>query len=238
MKHIALIGASGHVGSALFKELRKDTSLRVEAVIRKNYLYWKKHTFDIVINAAMPSARFWAEGNPYEDFVETVRKTADIVYDWKYKKFIQISTISARTERDGVYGRHKAAAETICNFGENLIVRLTAIYADTLSKGALIDIINEKKVYVHEKSRYAFADLAFVCQWIAQHLDRKGLVEVGAKNTISLDNIVKYLKLSVEFEGRIDIQEVQNPSHDFPDAREVLSYLEKRMKKESGVIHE
>lgn len=235
MKRVALIGAGGHVGSALFKELCRDTSLRVEAVIRKNYSFWKKREFDIVINAAMPSARFWAENNPKKDFVETVKKTADILYDWKYKKIIQISTISARTEQNLMYGRHKAAAETLCNFGENLIVRLTAIYADTLRKGALIDIINGNKVYVSEKSRYSFASLAFVCKWIAQNLDKKGIREVGAKNAISLDEIVKHLKLFVAFEGRIDIQEVQNPSSDFPDAKEVLSYLDKKLKKKSGL---
>lgn len=235
MKRIALIGAKGHIGSVLFKELCKDTSLQAEAVTRKNYHYWKKHNFDIVINAAMPSARFWAENNPHKDFVETVRKTADIVYDWRYKKIIQISTISARTEQDRIYGRHKAAAEMICNFGENLIVRLTALYADTLNKGALIDIINGNKVYVSEKSRYSFASLSFVCKWIAQNLDKKGIREVGAKNAISLDEIVKHLQLSVAFEGRIDIQEVQNPLPDFPDAKEVLSYLDKKMKKKSSV---
>lgn len=235
MTHIALIGASGHVGSALFEELRKDTSFRVEAVVRKNYSYWKKHPFDIVINAAMPSARFWAENNPQKDFVETVKKTADILYGWKYKKIIQISTISARSEQNLIYGRHKAAAETLCNFGENLIVRLTALYADTLNKGALIDIINGNKVYVSEKSTYSFASLSFVCKWIAQNLDKKGIIEVGARNTISLEEIVNYFKLSVAFEGRIDIQEVQNPLPDFPDAKEVLSYLDKKMKKKSSV---
>lgn len=235
MTQIALIGASGHVGSALFKELRKDTFLHVEAVTRKNYYYWKRHPFDIVINAAMPSARFWAENNPQKDFVETVKKTADIVYGWKYKKIIQISTVSARSEQNLIYGRHKAAAETLCNFGDNLIVRLTALYADTLKKGALIDIINGNKVYVNEKSRYGFASLSFVCTWIAQNLGKKGIIEVGAKNTISLEEIVNYFKLSVAFEGRIDIQEVQNPKPSFPDAKEVLSYLSKKMKKKPGI---
>lgn len=235
MKRIALIGASGHVGSALFKELRKDTSLRVEAVIRKNYSFWKKRKFDIIINAAMPSARFWAENNPQKDFVETVKKTADIAYGWKYKKIIQISTVSARSEQDLVYGRHKAAAETLCSFDENLIVRLTALYADTLKKGALIDILNGNKVYVNEKSRYGFASLSFVCTWIAQNLNKKGIIEVGAKNTISLEEIVNFFKLSVAFEGRVDVQEVQNPSPNFPDAKEVLSYLYNKMKKKSDM---
>lgn len=231
MKYIALIGANGYVGSALYKELSKNKTLRVEPVIRKNYSYWRNRIFDMVINAAMPSSRFWAENNPDKDFVETVKKTADIVYGWKYKKLIQISTISTRNERNIIYGRHKAAAEILCNFGENLIIRLSSTYGDTLQKGALIDILNGKRVYVSEKSRYCFASLKFVCKWIAQNIDKKGIQEVGAKNSISLEEIVKYLHMSVPFEGRIDIQEIQNPLPEFPDAKEVLSFLQVKIKR-------
>jgi len=233
MTRIALIGANGFVGSELYQALTKKKSLHVEKVIRNNYSNWKKQQFDIVINAAMPAARFWAKNNPYEDFVETVQKTADIVYGWKYKKLIQISTISARTELDSVYGRHKAAAEALCNYGDNLIVRLSSMYDDSLKKGALIDILKGNKVYVDGKSRYAFASLEFVCKWIANNLGKKGIREIGAKNSISLKEIVDHLKLSVEFEGRIDIQEVENPMPDFPDARQVFTFMRERKSRKS-----
>lgn len=202
MKHIALIGAGGYVGSALYKELNKNKKLKIIAVVRKNYSYWKKQTFDIIINSAMPSARFWAMNNPNEDFRETVQKTSDIVYKWKYKKLIQISTLSARTEQHHIYGRHKAAAELLCNFGENFIVRLSSMYDDTLQKGALIDILKGNKVYVSKKSKYCFASLDFVCSWIVNNLDKKGIQEVGAKNAITLEEIVKHLKIPAKFEGR------------------------------------
>lgn len=228
MKHVALIGAKGYIGSTLYKELGKYKTLNVEAVTRQNYSYWKKLKYDIVINSAMPSARFWAKNNPDEDFNETVEKTADIVYGWNYEKIIQISTISARTELNTIYGRHKAAAETLCNFGNNLIIRLTATYSDTLKKGALIDILEGKKVYVNKKSRYSFASLEFVCSWIAKNLDKKGIIEVGAKNSITLEEIVKYLKLGVAFEGPIDVQRILNPLPEFPDAYEVLPFLKEK----------
>lgn len=227
MKHIALIGAKGYIGSTLYKELSKYKTLKIEAVTRQNHSYWKKFKYDIVINSAMPSARFWAKNNPNEDFNETVRKTTDILYGWDYEKIIQISTISARTELNTVYGRHKAAAESLCNFGNNLIIRLTSTYSDTLKKGALIDILDGKKIYVSKKSRYSFASLEFICDWIARNLDKKGIREVGAKNSISLEEIVKYLNIRPTFEGQIDIQEVLNPLPEFPDAHEVLPFLKK-----------
>lgn len=236
MKHIALIGAHGFVGSALLTELRKDSSLRVTAVTRENYDFWKKRVsaYDIVINAAMPSARFWAKNNPEKDFIETVQKTADIVYGWKYKKLIQISTISSRTEQESIYGKHKAAAEILCQSKNNLIIRLSALYSDALVKGALIDIVNGGKVYLNKKSRYSFTNLAFVCKWIRQNLNKTGVQEVGAKNTISLEEIVKNLHLQIDFEGRLDIQEIKNPLPDFPNAKEVLVFLKEKMKEKAN----
>ena len=61
----------------------------------------------------MPSKRFWAQQNPKKDFRETVEKTFNIVNDWKSSKIIQISSISARSQLDTVYGRHKAASEKL-----------------------------------------------------------------------------------------------------------------------------
>lgn len=177
----------------------------------------------------MPSARYWAEQNPKADFVETVKKTEEIVSEWKYKKLVQISTISARTELDLVYGRHKAAAEKLCDPAKSLIVRLTSTYSDSLSKGALIDIVNKKKVFVDKKSRYGFSSLDFVTMWISNNLERKGLVEVGARNSVSLEEIVKHFKLAIEFDGKLDVQEVKNPSANFPDARNVLTFLKNKM---------
>lgn len=229
MKRIAVIGAGGYVGSALFEKLQKDKNNNVTGVTRSNYSYWQKRKFDIVINAAMSSARLWAEEHPDRDFIESVKKTADIIYNWKYKKLVQISTISARSELDRVYGRHKAAAENLCSFGDNLIIRLTATYGDTLQKGAVVDILNGRKVWVDAKSRYSFASLDFVSGWVATHLELKGTIEVGARNSLSLARIARHLGLMIPFQGKLDHQEVQNPLPEFPEAKEILKYLKKRI---------
>lgn len=229
MVKIGLVGAGGYVGSALLKSLSKKTQYAVTPIYRSNYNYWKKKEFDIVINSAMPAARFWAKQHPQKDFIETVKKTSDIVNDFKYKKLIQISSLSARTELHNAYGRHKAAAEKIAYFDNNLIFRLTATFDDTLSKGVLVDILHNNKVFVDEKSRYSFSKLEITTDWIANNLDASGIIEVGARNSISLEEIVKKLGIQVEFEGEIDIQEVQNPSPDFPEAKDVIHFLKKRM---------
>lgn len=226
MQSIAVIGANGYVGKALYKVLIGSNQYSVTAVTRENYTEMQKQAYDIVINSAMPSARFKARNDPMWDFRETVTKTADIVYGWNYKKLVQVSTVSARCQLDTVYGRHKAAAEKLCEFGDNLIVRLGAMYSNDLSKGVLVDMIQGKKVFVDGNSRYCFTSRDFVASWIVAHIDHVGIVEVGAKEAISLKDIAKYLGKNIDFEGMIDHQEIENPESYFPPASNVLDFLD------------
>ncbi len=229
-KNIAVLGSEGYVGRAVCTALEKKGEVPVR-VTRANYEAMKNASYDVLINAAMPSKRFWAEQNPEQDFQETVQKTRDLILGWNFKKFVQISSVSARTQLDTVYGRHKAEAEKQCKPGA-LIARLTSMYSEDLSKGALMDILNKRKVFVSGKSRYSFTPLEFAAAWIAANLDRAGVIEIGAKNSVSLEEIAENLGEKIEFSGPVDIQEIQNPAPDFPDARDVLMFM-KQMKSSS-----
>lgn len=223
---VAVVGAAGYVGSALSAALAAVPDYAVVPVTRVNYHAQRGRFYNVLINAAMPSARFWAKNHPDKDFVETVQKTADLLYGWRYGKFVQISTVSARCQLDTPYGRHKAAAESLCRFGDHLIVRLGPMYSAGLSKGVLIDMLQGNKVFADGSSRYCFAPLQFVAAWIARNLARSGIVEVGARNAISLREIADYLGATVEFAGAVDHQEIESPEPGFPDARDVLHFLD------------
>lgn len=231
MSSIAVIGAGGWVGRALCEALAKNRDHAVTAVTRDSYERAKASAYDVLINAAMPSARFRAKTDPAWDFTETVAKTAGLLYGWNFKKFVQVSTVSARCQPDTVYGRHKAAAEALCAGGGSLIVRLGPMYGPTLSKGVLIDMLEGRPVYVDGDSRYGFAPLEFSAAWIAGNLQRSGVVEVGAKNAIALKDVAKRLGTPVRFEGPVDHQEMRDPGPDFPDARLVLDYLDAARKR-------
>ena len=138
---VAVAGADGYVGRALCGALSQDPQIGLTQVTRANNEQMRQGRYQILINAAMPSKRFWAKSHAEEDFKETVQKTADFLYRWNYEKFVQISSVSARCELSAVYGRHKAAAEKICG-KENLIVRLSSMYDERLSKGVLMDILS------------------------------------------------------------------------------------------------
>lgn len=228
---VAVVGASGYVGQTLTRTLQRDSRYAVTAVTRANYVQMQGRSFDILVNAAMPSRRLWAERNSGEDFIETVQKTADLFYRWRYGKFVQISTVSARCQLDTVYGRHKAAAEKLCGCGDHLIVRLGPMYSPDLDKGVLVDMLQGRKVYAAMESRYCFAPLEFVSAWITAHLDRTGTVEVGARNAVTLREVADHLGGGIEFEGAADHQEIEQLEPGFPDARDVFRFLDDRRRR-------
>ncbi len=225
MLTVGIVGARGYLGSAVSIACRRSPGLSVVAITRENYANSQRDEYDVLINCAMPSARFWAKNNPQKDFVETVQKTADLVYGWKYRKFVQISTVSARCQLDTVYGRNKAAAEALCS-PNHLIVRLGAIYDQDMKKGVLIDMMQGNTVFVDGESRYCFAARGFIAGWISSNLGRSGIVEVGGRNAISLKEVARHIGSPSVFDGALDHQEVQSPDPDCPEAREVLAFLD------------
>ena len=246
LKNIAVIGANGFVGRAVCDALyannvnqdRKDT-FGVFEVTRDNYELKRKERitnpptpYHIIINCAMPGKRLWANTNPDKDYIETVEKTKEILATWSYNKFIQISSISSRCEADTTYGKHRLESEQLCQSRakNSLIIRLTAMYSKNLTRGALFDILHGNKVYINENSRFSYTPLEFVGDWISRNLDRTGLIELGAKNTITLKEIADYLGLNIQFGERIDVQDIANPETDFPDARNVLTFMETMLK--------
>ncbi|MBL7095375.1 hypothetical protein ISS22_15535 [candidate division KSB1 bacterium] len=224
---IALLGYKGFIGRALFKML-EDSEHNVVCIGRDDYEKYKGDEFDLIINSAMPSKRFWAVDNPLDDFDATARLTADIVYNWKWKKIVQISTVSARCQLDHPYGINKKSAEVLVlnKSPKNLVIRLGGLFGAGLDKGAVFDISNGKKVFVSGESKYNFIDVDKAAEIIVKKMDKKGIVEVGAKDQISLKDIAKYFNKDVEFGERIESQHTENPDDDYPEAKEILKYVE------------
>ncbi len=231
---IAVAGANGYVGRALCAELEKKTGISLSRVTRENCAVMQAGEYDVLVNAAMPAKRFRAKNDPAGDFRETVQKTADFFYNWKFKKFVQVSSVSARCELDTVYGRHKAAAERICDDGQSLIFRLGAMFSDDLPTGVLIDILKGNKVYVGGETRFCFASRDFAAGWMAAHMDLTGIVEVGARNTVSLAEVARRAGRRIEFDGPVQLQEIVSPRPEFPDAAEVFGFMEVMKERYAG----
>ncbi len=234
MKRIALIGAQGFVGSCIAKSLCCKNDVELVTVNRQNYeLNRTDGSYDILINAAMPSKRFWAQQNPTLDFIETTEKTSKLVNEWSAGKIIQVSSISARSQLHTVYGRHKAAAEKLVEHSDNLILRLGPMYGEELDKGVLVDIVNDRVVFVSRDSHYCFAPVSWIGEWIANNLDLAGVMDLGANEAIRVGEVAEAVGSTSQFQGEIDNQILSKPIACAPLAREVISFT-KQLKEEKG----
>ena len=224
MDIIGIIGAKGFFGKTLCK-IFKEHQFNIIEITKENYDQLKSQQFDILINTATPSKKFWASQNPYLDFQKTVCLTADIVYNWNYEKLIQISTISANDYKTHQpYSINKRSAEVISHFKNSLVVRLGSIYGSDLNKGALYDLLNSKPLFVDANSEYDFISTDFVSEWILKNLDRNGIVELGACDTISLSDIASKLNLKIKSSGRLEKIFSPRIEPNMPSAKNVIEF--------------
>lgn len=233
MKKIAVIGCNGFVGSEICKEIEKSKNFSVIPVKRGDSLKDSIRKADVVIHSANSGKRFFAEQNPEIDFVESVEKTALIRDLSKNLPLILISSISARTQLDTVYGRNRRSCELIAVKDKSLIIRLGPMYGVGKSIGALNDIINNKKVFVASTTEYAFVDVNYNAKKIISLISNpcnNGIIELGAKNGICLDSLRIMLKSKSTFEGKDDTQVPISPPDDAPDVNEVISFAKTIMK--------
>ena len=173
----------------------------------------------------MRSKIFCAQKNPKKDFLETVEKTFKIVNDWKYSKIIHISSISARSQLDTIYGRHKASSEKLVDNTNNLILRLGPMYGKSLNKGVLIDMQNNNNVYVSKESLYCFAPVEWVGKWICRNLHLSGTIDIGGNNAIKLHEIAQRIGSKSKFVGPIDNQIISKEIKHAPEAIDVIDFI-------------
>ncbi len=228
---IGVIGCGGFVGSALCGFIAK-TDNELIGINKKNYNDFINSEFDILINSATPSKRYWALNNPLADFKATVGLTAEIVYNWRYKKLVQISTVSAKLQLNHPYGIHKHLAEQlVLNSNQNnLVIRLGNLFGEGLNKGIIYDIIKGNPLFVSGDSRYSFIDVEKAAEIIFSKLTKNGIENVNSRNTISLKEITDELGLNIKFGDGYECHP-EFADNDYPDATEVFQYIRNNLNK-------
>jgi dTDP-4-dehydrorhamnose reductase len=220
---IAVLGKHGFVGSTLCDHFTAS-GIAYEGISRSEFpSFIGRSDISLVINCAMPSGRFSAKSEPFNDFEETVLKTAKIKYCFPNAKLIQISSISASVQSDTIYGKHKRMAELLLD-KDDLIIRLGPLYHTKLAKGALIDIMEDQMVYVSGESKYGFTPLDWVCEFIINNLNMTGLVELGASGFILLKDLAKQLNSKSDFSGPLDHQVFTDVFEGQPAASDVVNF--------------
>ncbi|WP_218019456.1 hypothetical protein [Nocardia arthritidis] len=225
---VAVVGATGYVGAALVDALARSGRWEVAPVVRADH---ERHRtagrYDVLINAACPSKRFWAEHHPDADRQETVDKTRLLRERWDWDRFVQISSISARTQLDTAYGRHRAEAEQMCCTPDSLVVRLGPMYGGDYRKGVLADMAADRPVFASGRSRQSFAPVQWCADWIAAHLEDTGLREVGARTTVTLAEVRDAVGSRSQFaKDHVDDQfPITATGPDWPEAAAVIGWL-------------
>ena len=144
---IGIIGAKGLVGSAIFNRLKDEHY--VVAITRQSYPRHIGAEYDVLINANGNSRKHWANQNPLEDYDLSVSSVMSSLFDFKYKKYIFISSIDAEEPR-GHYGFNKRIAEDLVKqYAEKWqIIRLCSVIGKNMNKGPVYDILHGLPVYL------------------------------------------------------------------------------------------
>ena len=227
-RKIGIIGFKGYVGSAISREFKKKNIFFI-GLSRENHKNFININFDYLINCSSPSKRFWAKKNPKLDLDETVKKTKFFVDNFKFKKFIHISSVSSRCQKNTIYGKNRLKSERIIKKCKNfLIIRLGPMFDNTLTKGVLIDLLKSQTVFVNKISKYSFTNLKWIAAWITKNFNIKtGLIEIGSRDHIILGNLANYLKSKSKFYGKIDDQIIKSKYKYDCSSQEVFGFLKK-----------
>ena len=174
---------------------------------------------------------------PMELIICSNCKLFQLRHNYELKKFIHISSISARCEKNTVYGKNKKISEILVknNNNKNLIVRLGPMFGKSLNKGVLIDMLNSKTVFINGKSKYSFTNIKWIANWIIQNMkNKKGLIEIGSKDHIKLISIRDKIKSKSKFIGRLDNQIIINKEKYKISSNEVYRFLKGKLSKKTN----
>lgn len=150
--NILIIGCSGFIGETIYNcfkhKFKSVTGITKHADINE----FDSIVYDVVINANGNSKKYLANNNPFEDFKLSTSSVYESLFNFKYRKYIYISSIEAETS--SVYGFNKSLSESIvrkyCN--DYIIIRPSTVIGKEMKKGLVKDIIENQKVYLTENS--------------------------------------------------------------------------------------
>lgn len=221
LKSVFILGGNGFVGSA-YERYYRNLNYKVTVIGREDYSNYIGSECDILINANGNSKKFLGLSDPKKEFRESVLSVRESLIDFKYKKYVYLSTsdiypdcsspelthesleISPATQ--SVYGFHKYLAE-LCvqqSASDWLIVRQGGFVGKGLKKNAIYDVLFGQKLWVHPESRFQFINTdtsaRLVSDLIAKGLSNE-ILNLTALGTISVNEILNLIDRKVAYDG-------------------------------------
>lgn len=175
MMRSAIIGHSGFVGGLLSRRMHFTQSYR-----RSDIDLISGQSFDLIVCAGMPAAKWVANREPEVDTLNTDR-LINALESVRAGAFVLISTIDIYqndeicTETtiprpEHIYGSNRLRLERFVKttFPVHHILRLPALFGEGLKKNALYDLIHDNQVEkISPRSAYQWYDL----EWLPGHIE-------------------------------------------------------------------
>jgi nucleoside-diphosphate-sugar epimerase len=221
---IAVIGVNGFVGKTIGAVIKSDGKNELIGIVRGDDVESKIKSADLIIHAANPAKRFIAESDPKADFNETVIKTNQLLNFSGHKRFVLVSSLSCRTQLDKNYGRNRRSCELLALSKGATVIRLGPMFGGGRTQDTLHDILSGKQIYLSPATRYAYVNVEWAANKIYELIDADtGIYEIGAQNSVSLEQVKKAFDSKSIFQGEDDTQ-IPIDCKDGPDANLVFEY--------------
>lgn len=202
---ILVIGHKGLIGGAIYKKLLSEDCKVIGITKEDSVAPYKTIDFDIVINANGNSKRFKAKDDPYEDFIESSVSVYKSINDFKFNKYIYISSVDAM--RDNTYGFHKKISEDIISHHckNYLILRCCVVLGKNMKKGVVKDIIDGSRVFLTPNSESQYITNEEVSNIVLDSIinDIQGTKIVSTKNSINVEDIGKLLNKEIFYSDQL-----------------------------------
>jgi nucleoside-diphosphate-sugar epimerase len=182
---LIVLGGTGLIGSAVCERFKRDGHA-VISVDSKNYARCVGAEAELLVNCNGNSYRYKAGLDPRWDFDASVLTVEKSLFDFKFGRYIYISTIDvyneladpARNQEEGAiepqrlhpYGFHKWLAERLVErlAGRPLVLRVGTVVGAGMKKGPLLDLLLDQPLRMSAESELSLIDTATIAEAVAR----------------------------------------------------------------------
>jgi nucleoside-diphosphate-sugar epimerase len=186
---LIVLGGTGLIGSAVCERFAHEGHA-VVSVDSRNYASCVGAEAKVLINCDGNSYRYKAAKDPRWDFDASVLTVEKSLYDFRFERYIHISTIDVYNEladpernQEDVsieprklhpYGFHKWVAERIVErfAAWPLILRVGTVVGAGVKKGPLLDLLSGQPLHMSAESELSLIDTETIAEAVALFLAR------------------------------------------------------------------
>ncbi len=213
---IFILGGSGLVGSAFVRYCKKR-KLKYVNLTRDNKKKYHNKKCEIFIDCNGNGSKRLGIQNPYYDFQASVSTVVDNLFNYKYNKYIYISSSQVyentsllkctKEEKSKLnlnlnsYGFNKLVSENfiIKHAKKHLIFRLPYVVGPGLKRNPVFDLSNSKKTYLSLDSLINCVHTDTIANIVFQIINKKiknQVYNLGSSNNIKIRQILNLCEIN------------------------------------------